>query len=66
METQEFKNIQQQYEANGIQSIMFMALVQWKKDMEAKMKRPSLDHIRNALLAIHLNHHFLCEVLILH
>lgn len=63
LEKQEYYNIQHQYEANGIHSVMFMALVKWMKDIEAKLKRPSLKHIRDALIAINMNHHFLCQVM---
>lgn len=63
LEKQECYNIQHQYEANGIHSVMFMALVKWMKDIEAKLKRPSLKHIRDALIAINMNHHFLCQVM---
>lgn len=63
METQEFCNIQHQYEANGVQSMMFMALVKWMKDIEAQLKRPSLKLIRDALIAVNLNHHYLCQVM---
>ncbi|VDI40089.1 Hypothetical predicted protein, partial [Mytilus galloprovincialis] len=61
LDTQEYLNIEHQYEANGVQSIMFMALVQWKKDMTAKLKRPSLKHIGDALREVNMNQHFLCQ-----
>ncbi|XP_052096593.1 uncharacterized protein LOC127731793 [Mytilus californianus] len=61
LETQEYCNIQHQYEANGVHSVMFMALVKCMKDIEAKLKRPSLKPIRDALIAVNLNHHILCQ-----
>ncbi|CAG2200448.1 unnamed protein product [Mytilus edulis] len=59
LETQEYCNIQHQYEANGVHSVMFMALVKCMKDIEAKLKRPSLKPIRDALIAVDLNQHVL-------
>lgn len=56
-------NIEHQYAPNGIQSIMFMAMVQWKKNMEVKLIRPSLQHIADALNAVSMNKHFLCKVI---
>ncbi|XP_076082168.1 uncharacterized protein LOC143052895 [Mytilus galloprovincialis] len=62
LETQEYRNIQHQYDANGVHSVMFMAMVKCMKDIEAKLKRPSLKPIRDALIAVDLNHHFLCQI----
>ncbi|CAC5398249.1 unnamed protein product [Mytilus coruscus] len=61
LDTQEYMNIEHQYAPNGIQSIMFMAMVQWKKNMEVKLIRPSLQHIADALDAVKMNKHFLCQ-----
>ncbi|VDI84255.1 Hypothetical predicted protein [Mytilus galloprovincialis] len=62
LDVQEYSNIQNQYESNGVQSIMFMALDRWMKDIRAKLKQPCFKHIRDAMLEVNMNHHFLCQV----
>lgn len=57
-----YSNIQYQYGAHGIQSVMFMALVLWKNDMETKLKRPCLRSLRDALTEVNMNQHILCQV----
>lgn len=63
LDVHEYKNIQNQYESNGVQSIMFMALAKWMKDIRAKLKRPYFKHIRDTLLEVNMDHHFLCQVM---
>lgn len=59
----EYRNIQNQFESNGVQSIMFMALAKWMKGIRAKLKQPCFKHIRDALLEVNMDHHFLCQVM---
>ncbi|CAG2208115.1 unnamed protein product [Mytilus edulis] len=62
MEKNDWENIEYMYAAHSPEGIMSMALNKWKVSKHTKLETPSLKDLSDALTAVNLNYHLICQV----
>lgn len=58
----DWENIEYMYAAQGTEGIMSMALNKWKVSKHSKPETPSLKDLSDALTAVNLSNHLICQV----
>lgn len=59
LKEKDYENISQQYETNGPESVMFMALIKWR---DTQLYHCTLQQLHDALLEVAIDCHRICQV----
>ncbi|XP_076080074.1 uncharacterized protein LOC143050853 [Mytilus galloprovincialis] len=62
MEKREWESTEYTFAGHSSEGIMSMALKHWKESKLAKLKRPTLQNLSDALTAVELDSHLLCQI----